>query len=89
MTVRPELPAGKRIKRQKGSRGFDVTSVVRLEFLDGRVDERRYYTGYRPKPEVFWVSADYDEAELPPLPEHARGVEGRPSENELAAIYPM
>jgi vancomycin resistance protein YoaR len=89
VTVRPELPAGKRIKRQKGSRGFDVTSVVRLEFLDGRVDERRYYTGYRPKPEVFWVSADYDEAELPPLPEHARGVEGRPSENELAAIYPM
>lgn len=91
ITVRNELPPGKRVRRQKGSRGFDVTSTVKVVYKDGRSEERRYYTGYRPKPEVFWVGPGFDEAELPPLPEHAKGVEGRLSDarDPEASIYPM
>ena len=40
------------------------------------------FSGYRPTPEVFWVGPGYDEHDLPPLPEHARGIEGRASEDE-------
>jgi len=76
VTVKPNLPPGKRIKRQKGSRGYDVTSVVRVHYYDGREDVRHYFSGYRPAPEVFWVAPDYDLSELPPLPEHAKGIEG-------------
>ena len=76
VTVKPDLSPGRRIRRQKGTRGFDVTSVVRVHYLDGRQAERRYFSGYRPAPEVFWVSPGYDTQELPPLPEHAKGVEG-------------
>jgi len=69
--VRETLAAGQRILHQKGIQGFDVTSVVRLHYLDGREDERRYFSGYRPAPEIYWVAPGYDLAELPPLPEHA------------------
>jgi hypothetical protein len=71
------LSAGKRIRHQKGSRGYDITSVVSIQFFDGRSEERHYFSGYRPAPEVFWVAPGYNESELPPLPEHAKGVEGR------------
>lgn len=77
ITVKPHLPAGKRIHRQKGVPGFDVTSVVKVTYLDGRTEERHWFSGYRPSPEVFWVAADYDESLLPPLPQRAKGVEGR------------
>jgi vancomycin resistance protein YoaR len=80
ITVKPHFPPGKRVHRQKGVRGFDVTSTARVTYLDGRVEERRWFSGYRPSPEVFWVSPDYDEAGLPPLPDHAKGVEGRLTE---------
>lgn len=73
--VKPDLEPGRRLLHQKGIPGFDVTSVVRLNFFDGRKDERRYYSGYRPAPEIYWVAPGYDVAELPPLPEHAKGVE--------------
>jgi hypothetical protein len=33
---------------------------------------------------VFWVAPGYDSGELPPLPEHAKGVEGVPGSGELA-----
>lgn len=77
VTVKENLAPGKRIKRQKGSRGYDVTSVVNVLFTDGRVEQRNYYSGYRPAPEVFWVGPGYDTRELPPLPDHCDGVEGR------------
>jgi vancomycin resistance protein YoaR len=77
ITVKPYLTPGRRIHRQKGVPGFDVTSTVKVTFLDGRVEERRWFSGYRPSPEVYWVAADYDEAQLPPLPQRAKGVEGR------------
>lgn len=77
ITVKPYLTPGRRIHRQKGVPGFDVTSTVKVTFLDGRVEERRWFSGYRPSPEVYWVAADYDETNLPPLPQRAKGVEGR------------
>ena len=77
VTVKENLAPGKRVKRQKGSRGYDVTSVVNVLFTDGRVEQRTYYSGYRPAPEVFWVGPGYDARELPPLPDHCDGVEGQ------------
>jgi vancomycin resistance protein YoaR len=74
--VKPELAPGKRVLHQKGIRGFDVTSVVKVHYFSGREDLRTYFSGYRPAPEIYWVAPDYDLAQLPPLPEHAKGVEG-------------
>ncbi len=76
VTVKPYFPPGKRVKHQRGMPGFDVTSTVTINYLDGRVEERKYYSGYRPTPEVYWVSPNYTE-ELPPLPDHAKGVEDK------------
>ncbi len=77
ITVKSHLKAGTRTRRQKGTRGMDVSSVVTIRWKDGRVENRTFFSGYRPAPEVFWVAPGYDERELPPLPEHALGVEGR------------
>lgn len=73
--VKPTLSPGRSRRHQKGSQGFDVVSRVTLRYRDGRVEERRYFSGYRPAPEVYWVAPDYNLASLPPLPEHAKGVE--------------
>lgn len=90
ITVKPYLAAGRRIHRQKGVPGFDVTSLVKVTYLDGRVEERRWFSGYRPSPEVFWVSSGYDESQLPPLPQRAKGVEGRLEETVTApASFPV
>lgn len=77
IVVKPYFEAGRRVLHQRGSRGVEVTSLVRVRYHDGRVEERHYFSGYRPFPEIYWVAPGYDEAELPPLPEHAKGVEGR------------
>ncbi len=78
ITVKPNLPPGKRILHQKGNRGFSVTSVVTVKYRgDGHTEEKSFFSGYRPAPEVYWVGPGYDEHDLPPLPEHALGVEGR------------
>lgn len=74
--VRPGLQPGKRVLHQKGIRGFDVTSVVKINYLDGRRDQRTYFSGYRPAPEIYWIAPGYDVRELPPLPDDAKGVEG-------------
>lgn len=92
IVVKPYFEAGRRVLHQKGSRGYDVTSVVKTLFHDGRVEERHYFSGYRPFPEIYWVAPGYDEAELPPLPEHAKGVEGREAaaqRENASAWYPM
>jgi vancomycin resistance protein YoaR len=73
--VKSNLSAGQRVLHQKGIMGYDVTSVVRVHYYDGREDERHYFSGYRPTPEIYWVAPGYDLAALPPLPEHAKGVE--------------
>ena len=84
VTVKSNLPAGKRIKHQKGIPGYEVYSTVKVSYNDGRTAERKYYSGYRPAPEVFWVAPGYDTGELPPLPEHAKGVEGAPGSGQAA-----
>jgi vancomycin resistance protein YoaR len=75
------LKEGKFYRKQKGTRGMHVHSYVTIHYKDGRKEERRYYSGYRPTPEVFYVADDYNESELPPLPEHAKGIEGRLEED--------
>lgn len=86
--IMPDLPPGKRIRHQKGTRGFDVMSIATLHYRDGRVDERHWFSGYRPAPEVFWVAPGTADADLPPLPEHAKGIEGRIGEAD-ADTYAM
>jgi len=84
------LPAGRSFRKQKGTRGMDVTSVVTVSYFDGRVEERKYFSGYRPAPEVFWVAPGYTDQDLPPLPEHAKGVEGQTTaRNDTSDTYPM
>ncbi|MBI4699993.1 MAG: VanW family protein [Deltaproteobacteria bacterium] len=77
ITVKPWLSPGRRLKRQKGTRGLEVHSVLTVRFKDGRTVEHAYFSGYKPSPEVFWVAPGYDESLLPALPDHAIGVEGR------------
>ncbi len=77
ITVKNHLKPGTRIRRQKGSRGYDVNSIVTIKWRTGATEQRQFFSLYRPAPEVFWVAPGYDERELPPLPEHATGVEGR------------
>jgi hypothetical protein len=80
VTVKPSLRPGTRVLHQKGIRGFDVTSVVKVNYLSGHSVERRYFSGYRPAPEIYWIAPGYDTSELPPLPEHAKGVESAPNQ---------
>lgn len=88
VTVKSNLPAGKRIKHQKGIPGYEVFSTVKVTYNDGRTAERKYYSAYRPAPEVFWIAPGYDTGELPPLPEHAKGVEGAPGSGQAAEESP-
>lgn len=84
------LAAGRSFRKQKGTRGMSVTSVVTVNYFDGRVEERKYFSGYRPAPEVFWVAPGYTDQDLPPLPEHAKGVEGQTTaRNDSGDTYPM
>jgi vancomycin resistance protein YoaR len=86
VVMKQNLAPGQRILHQKGIQGFDVTSVVRVRYNDGRTDERRYYSGYRPAPEIYWVAPGYDTQELPALPAHAKGVEGAPAPVSLTGF---
>jgi hypothetical protein len=87
ISVKSFLKDGRSFRKQKGTRGMDVFSHVTITYLDGTSEERQYYSGYRATPEVFWVAPDYDENQLPPLPDHAKGVEGR-LEDDGSDIYP-
>lgn len=79
---KPFLKAGVALRHQKGIKGYSVYSLVRTRYHDGRVVERGYSSEYRPTPEIFWVSEDYDETQLPALPDGAVGIEGR----EVASV---
>jgi vancomycin resistance protein YoaR len=61
-------------RKQKGSEGMDVVSVVKVVHRDGRVERRSYNSKYYPVPEVFWVGKRVDTAALPALPEGATGL---------------
>jgi vancomycin resistance protein YoaR len=75
LTYKPSVPAGKMHLHQKGMRGHEVISRVVTTWPDGRVTERSYFSGYRPVPEVFWVGRDFDEGQLPELPDGAARIE--------------
>jgi vancomycin resistance protein YoaR len=77
--VKDFLPPGTTLRKQRGTRGYSVSSTAILRFAGGRVEEKRYFTGYRPSPEVLWVGPGTPDDALPPLPKHAKGVEGRMS----------
>jgi vancomycin resistance protein YoaR len=92
ITVKPYMTPGRRRLHQKGTQGMDVMSYVKVRYYDGRVEQRHYPSTYRPFPEVYWVAPDYNLDDLPPLPEHAKGVEGEgqaSSEPDPTAYYPM
>lgn len=92
ITVKPYMEPGRRRLHQRGTQGLDVTSYVKVRYYDGRVEDRHYFSGYRPFPEIYWVAPGYNADDLPPLPEHAKGVEGEQqasSETDAAAYYPM
>jgi vancomycin resistance protein YoaR len=74
--VKPTLKPGEFVLHQKGTRGFEATSVVTIHYFDGHTEERHYVSGYRPAPEIFWVAPGYDPAELPPLSEDADHPQG-------------
>lgn len=77
LTYKPQLKPGEMVLHQKGMRGHEVVSRVVTTWPDGRRDERFYFSGYRPVPEVFWVGRDFDESQLPELPEGVNRVERR------------
>lgn len=87
ITVKEWLKPGRSFRKQKGTRGMDVHSHVVINYLDGRVEKRQYYSGYRATPEVYWVAPDVSQDELPELPEHAKGVEGQLSADG-SDVYP-
>lgn len=74
VTTKPWL-GDRSVKRQKGRRGMDVVSIVRVLRADGHIDQRYYRSEYRPVPEVFWVGPENDHSALPELPEGAEHVE--------------
>jgi vancomycin resistance protein YoaR len=75
VTTKPWFEASKEVRRQKGRKGFDVVSVVRITYPDGRTAQRQYSSKYYPVPEVFWVGPGHPIHELPELPEGATYVE--------------
>lgn len=92
LVIKPHYEPGRRVLHQKGSVGMDVNSLVRIRWNDGRVEERRYFSGYRPFPEIYWIAPGLSSEELPPLPEKAKGVEGQDvasGQTGLAGSFPM
>jgi vancomycin resistance protein YoaR len=74
VTTKPWL-GERQLRRQRGRRGLDVVSSVRFVHADGKVEQRSYYSEYRPVPEVWWVGPEHDGASLPDLPEGAERTE--------------
>ncbi len=73
--TKPFLSPGKQLKRQRGIRGYDVVSVVTAVGPDGKKQEKRYFSWYRPVPEVYWVAPGTEPTELPELPPGADYIE--------------
>ena len=87
VVTRPELANGSYQRKQKGSFGFDVQSVV-TSTRDGVVQRRRRYRSrYWPVPEVYWVGPDTELSILPELPDGVSGVQ-RDGTTVLGTIPP-
>lgn len=65
--VRPGMRPGEHVLHQRGIPGSNVTSVVKVHFLDGREEQYRYFSGYRPAAEVYWMGPGASAANLPAL----------------------
>jgi vancomycin resistance protein YoaR len=63
------------VRKQKGHKGYDVISVVRVTYPDGHQVDRHYASKYWPVPEVYWVGPGFDASTLPALPDGADHVE--------------
>lgn len=88
ITVKEWLKPGKSFRKQKGTRGMAVHSHVVITYLDGRIEKRQYFSGYRATPEVYWIAPDVEHSDLPELPEHAKGIEGQLTADGSDDIYP-
>ncbi len=69
--TRDEVDQGEFERKQKGSPGYQVVSILKIEHPDGRIERQRYKSRYYPVPEVFWVGAGADLSDLPKLPKGA------------------
>lgn len=81
------LAPGAQERKQKGTPGYDVVSVVRVRYPDGTEKRRSYRSKYYPVPEVYWVSEGSDLSELPALPEgatHTEHADAPPAGSETA-----
>lgn len=68
------LPPGSFERKQKGSPGMDVLSVLRIKRDTGDPERRTYRSKYYPVPEVFYAGPGTPLTALPPLPDGATGV---------------
>jgi len=73
--VKPWLKRGEHVRKQKGIRGYDVTSYVSVRGADPPIHGRSYKSKYYPVPEVYWIGPGEPLDALPELPESASGVE--------------
>ena len=73
--VKPWLKRGEFVRKQKGIRGYDVTSYVSVRVGDRKTRGRSYKSKYYPVPEVYWIAPDEPLEALPALPEGGSGVE--------------
>ncbi|MBX3181486.1 MAG: VanW family protein [Polyangiaceae bacterium] len=89
ITTKPWLEE-RRVLKQRGRKGYDVFSIVKVTHPNGRVEERSYSSVYRPVPEVFWVGPSFDVDQLPEVPEGVRSVQldGRELPAELFGADP-
>lgn len=69
-----ELAPGTVEKKQKGSPGLDVVSILKIRHEDGEEERRRYRSKYYPVPEVFHVAEEVAVPDLPEMPEGAKGL---------------
>jgi vancomycin resistance protein YoaR len=58
-------------RKQEGTKGYDILSVLTIRHADGREERRTYPSMYYPVPEVFWIGRQTDLSALPALPEGA------------------
>src|SRR5690606_10983287 len=72
---KPFLEPGEHRRRQKGTPGYDVVSIVKIAYADGKVGRHTYRSKYYPVPEVYWIAEGSDPSELPELPEGATHTE--------------
>jgi vancomycin resistance protein YoaR len=75
VVYKDELPPGTVERKQKGIKGYDIRSSVKLTRDDGTVSTKRYASRYWPVPEIYWVGRGSDLSSLPELPEGATHVE--------------